>query len=304
MAYEIKGGDTHELSTDINVITAEINAYQRVAGEAIFQIGKRLKHVKENEGMIHGEWSKWCETIGMDRASAHKFITVYEEMGDSYVSTFQHLGMSALYQIATMPEESRTVSHKIPSTGADKTVDEMTVRELREVKAELKKTQAERERAEADKEHAESRAKLAESQADVAIRSEELTRAQLEEFEGREPNVEIHTEYVEVVKVDASAVERLSKYEDRFGAIENYTEGAKSTNLAAVTTSVMTFSKEVRDLIKRHAFLIKYRESLDSLDPITRREYNETVNALQELVADFTKTEDRAEILDAKFTEI
>src|SRR5690625_7902464 len=97
-----KGGDSRELSKDINVITAEINAYQRVAGEAIFEIGRRLKHVKEND-LAHGEWSKWLESIRMDRAAAHKLIFVYEEMGGENVETFQRLGMTALYQIAPLP---------------------------------------------------------------------------------------------------------------------------------------------------------------------------------------------------------
>lgn len=125
------------LSTDINVITAEINAYQRMAGEAIFEIGKRLKHVKEND-LAHGEWSKWLNNVNMDRGSAHKFIHIYEELGETNVETFQRLGMSALYQIANMSEEQREQPHTIQSTGETKTVDEMTVRELREVKKKLK----------------------------------------------------------------------------------------------------------------------------------------------------------------------
>lgn len=134
MTNEIKGGGNYELSADINVITAEINAYQRVAGEAIFEIGKRLKHVKEKD-LVHGEFGKWLESVGMTPRTAQRFIKVAEEIG-SKATTLSHLGWGALYEIATMPEEARTESHTIPSTGAEKTVDEMTVRELREVKAE------------------------------------------------------------------------------------------------------------------------------------------------------------------------
>ncbi|MEI2280758.1 DUF3102 domain-containing protein [Paenibacillus polysaccharolyticus] len=131
------------LSSDLPTLTAEINAYKRVAGEAIFEIGRRLKHVKEKD-LVHGQWARWCsEDIGMDRAQADKFIRVAVELGDE--CTYTQIGLRALYEIATLPPEERTRGHTIPSTGATKTPDEMTVRELREVKAALK---AERERAE------------------------------------------------------------------------------------------------------------------------------------------------------------
>lgn len=125
------------LSSDLPTLTAEINAYQRVAGEAIFEIGKRLKHVKEND-LAHGEWSRWCkEGVGMTVGNADKFVVVYERLKSNH-STSSSLGVSALYEIATLPPDEREQPHTIPSTGATKTPDEMTVRELREVKQALK----------------------------------------------------------------------------------------------------------------------------------------------------------------------
>lgn len=124
MGNEIQGGGNHELSTDINTITAEINAYQRVAGEAIFEIGRRLKYVKEND-LAHGEWTDWCkEEIGMSVGNADKFIVVFERLGVNH-STSSSLGMSALYEIATLPPEHREQSHTVPSTGADKKPEDM-----------------------------------------------------------------------------------------------------------------------------------------------------------------------------------
>ncbi|MBK3496174.1 DUF3102 domain-containing protein [Viridibacillus sp. YIM B01967] len=115
------------LSTEINVITAEINAYQRVAGEAIFEIGKRLKHAKEKD-LVPGKWLKWCqEEIGIDRAQADKFIRIVDELSDE--CTYTQLGMQALYEIATLPSEQREQPHTLKG-GATKTVDEMTNKSL------------------------------------------------------------------------------------------------------------------------------------------------------------------------------
>src|SRR5690625_3275412 len=126
-----------QLSQDINVITAEINSYKQVAGQAIFEIGKRLKHVKEND-LVHGEWDNWCnEELGFTRQYANRYIKIVDELGSNGNSSFQ-LGVNALYQIATMPAEEREKEHSLYS-GESKTADEMTDRELQEVKRQLKK---------------------------------------------------------------------------------------------------------------------------------------------------------------------
>lgn len=150
MSNEIKGGgianQSQELSSDINVITAEINAYQRVAGEAIFEIGRRLKHVKEND-LAHGEWTSWCEKeIGMTIMQANKFIKVFEEVGEG-ANLKSTLGIEALYQIATLPPEQREAEH-VTEKGETKKPEDMTVRELRELKKALKESEQAKEQAE------------------------------------------------------------------------------------------------------------------------------------------------------------
>jgi len=139
-----------QLSKDLNVITAEIQSYKQIAGQSIFEIGRRLKHVKEND-LAYGQWSSWLESIGMNRSTAHRFIKTYEEL-PADVDTWQQLSSRALYEIATLPEEEREKEHKLDS-GEAKTVDEMTVRELQEVKRKLKQaeSQAELERKERER---------------------------------------------------------------------------------------------------------------------------------------------------------
>jgi hypothetical protein len=126
-------------------ITAEINAYKRVAGEAIFEIGRRLKSVRDakiDSGRADernlarqreeaGGWIRWLEEhVDFKRMHAHRFITVFEELGSDVSPGIHTLTLKALYEIATLPPEERTREHTLKS-GVTKTVNEMTVRELR-----------------------------------------------------------------------------------------------------------------------------------------------------------------------------
>ncbi|RDF90865.1 hypothetical protein DQM09_08110 [Leuconostoc mesenteroides subsp. mesenteroides] len=123
------------LSNNLTQLTTEIKTYQNIGGQAIFEIGRRLKWVKEHD-LAHGEFGKWLEEVSIDRTVAFRFMKIATEL-DSNVATGQHLGVKALYEIATMPEEEREKPQQL-SSGEVKKPDEMTVRELREVKAQLK----------------------------------------------------------------------------------------------------------------------------------------------------------------------
>ena len=297
MTYEIKGGEALELSTDINVITAEINAYQLVAGEAIFEIGKRVHQVKYNpkeyglpegrnkEGrtiVARGAWGEFLESVNMNDSYARKFETIYIGIVGNR-STLNDKGMSALYEIATMSMEQQEQTHTIPSTGIEKTVDEMTVRELREVKRELKKTQAERDAERRNREQAEAQAK-------VAQRSEELMQRRLEEVE-RVPEVEIRTQYVEIPDEQAQA--KIQRYEELFGDVSMYDgQTTRVTNGDAITYTVFEFTEDVRKFIEKYGHLTHFASEFSAMIDEGKCEYRKTISDMRRFLTAIERSMD------------
>lgn len=160
MTSTVSSNAPTELSADIHIITAEINAYKRIAGEAIFEIGRRLKAVRDAvEGSAlasqreqSGGWIRWLtEHVSFSRMQAGRLIQAFEQFSDVTTS----LQASIIFELIQLPSnvdraEFIAQPHTIPSTGAVKTVDEMTVRELREVKKALREAEARAEKAEED----------------------------------------------------------------------------------------------------------------------------------------------------------
>jgi len=185
-----------QLSNDLTTIETEIKSYQNIAGQSIFEIGRRLKHVKEND-LAHGEWIKWLKTINMNRSQATKFIKVSDEFSNG--SLTNHLGVNVLYEIATLPEEERTKEHTT-AKGEIKTPNEMTEKELRELKKQLKQRD-------------EQNAQL-QSQVEQAHRSESIARKKLEDEQNREPEV-VEREVVKEVVPD-EVKQQLEQFKQKF----------------------------------------------------------------------------------------
>ena len=186
-----------QLSNDLTTIETEIKSYQNIAGQSIFEIGRRLKHVKEND-LAHGEFGKWLENIQMPYRQANRFIKVSEEF-QTNMTTSSQIGLNVLYEIATLPESERTIEHET-SNGETKTPDEMTVKELRELKKQLKQRDEEKSQLE--------------SQLEQAQRSESIARKQLEDEQDKEPEV-IEREVVKEVVPD-EVKQQLEQFKQKF----------------------------------------------------------------------------------------
>lgn len=178
------------LSNDLIEISAEINVFKQQAGQAVCEIGKRLKHVRDND-LAHGQWGSWLESIDVDRTSAHRMIQAYEQF--SNVATSQQLPTGKIFEMLSLPEsidrqEFLNQTHTIPSTGEQKTVDDMTVKEMREVKKALHE--------------AEQRAATAEATATAEKNTARHYEKLWQQEKSRPPVVQTKTEVIEKVPED------------------------------------------------------------------------------------------------------
>ena len=121
------------LSNNLSQIELEISHHKQIAGQSIWEIGRRLNHVKENN-LAHGEFREWHESLGLDKDFAYKSMKIAKELPN--VETLRHLGTTALHLIATLPEEEKQEQIQRIEDG-----DTPTVRELKEVKNKLKLSQ-------------------------------------------------------------------------------------------------------------------------------------------------------------------
>lgn len=144
----------------LDIITEEILFYKRQAGGAIIEIGKRLLEAKAQ--LSHGEWLPWLrDRVDLSERSAQNFMRLAREYSKS--AEIADLGASKALALLALPESERAnfVSETHTVDGVEKTVPEMTAKELKE--AIQARDQALREAQEADaraKSAEESRAKM------------------------------------------------------------------------------------------------------------------------------------------------
>lgn len=118
------------LSNNLSQIELEINHHKQIAGQSIWEIGRRLNHVKEND-LAHGQFMEWYQGLGLDKDFVSKSMKIANELPN--FETLRNLGTTALHLIATLPEEEKQEQIEKIEQG-----DTPTVRELQEVKRRLK----------------------------------------------------------------------------------------------------------------------------------------------------------------------
>ena len=114
------------LSNNLSQIELEINHHKQIAGQSIWEIGRRLNHVKEHN-LTHGQFMTWLKKVDLNWSEANRMMKVAKELPN--YSTLNNLGSTALYLIATLPAEEQQAQLNRIEQG-----DNPTVRELQDLK--------------------------------------------------------------------------------------------------------------------------------------------------------------------------
>lgn len=172
-----------ETNRDIETITAEIIRLKQDAGSAILGIGDRLIEAKAM--MSHGEWLPWLmERVEFSESTAQRFMRLSREWRNP--SALTDLGATKALTLLALPPEEREafMSENHLVDGQEKSVVDMTSRELEKAIRERDEAQKAAEAARAEALTAEeSRSKM---EADMAALKELHRIAQESEREARD----------------------------------------------------------------------------------------------------------------------
>ena len=133
----MKFDDLENLNLDS--IREQILAYSVQLTQSYWEIGRRLHYAKQSLLSEDG-FLPWLETLYIDYPEANRMMYVAKNLPK--MECYEHLGLSLLYLIATIPEEHRQKIYTLPS-GQRKYLHQMSQLELRTVKRLLKAGQLE-----------------------------------------------------------------------------------------------------------------------------------------------------------------
>lgn len=124
---------------DLSKVREQILAYSVQLSRSYWEVGRRLHYAKLFL-LPEGSFLPWLETLYIDYDEANRMMYVSKNLPK--MECYEHLGLSLLYLIATIPEEHRQKLYTLPS-GQRKCLYQMSQLELRTVKRLLKAGQLE-----------------------------------------------------------------------------------------------------------------------------------------------------------------
>lgn len=211
---------------DIETITGEILEAKRVGGEAIITIGQRLIEAKNM--LDYGVWVDWLEEkVEFSRSTANRFMRLAEQWSDA--SALTQLGATKALALLALPESEReeflSETHQV--NGEEKTVIDMTSRELERAIKERDEARLAAEQAKADTRAAqEARRSMEESlkeanslmnwaKIEKEQASDRATELEKQLAELKAAPVEVAVMDVDQAKLDAARLEELQAKLDK-----------------------------------------------------------------------------------------
>lgn len=282
---------------NIEAITSEILRLKQDAGNAILGIGQRLIEAKAM--LPHGEWLPWLtEQVEFSERQAQRFMKLAQEWANP--TALSDLGATKALALLALPPEERQkfLSENHIVDGEEKSVIDMTSRELEKAVKERDEALHAAEEARAAAETADqSRAKM---EADMTVLKQLHQAAQAGEGQAREALAEAQAELkalrerpVEVaVEVDQGALqearreaetrmqakvdkaaeaqkkaeEQRKKAEEELAAVRQQLEAARQTERQAAISGdkdlalfELLFSQGNEAVNKLHGLLLKVR---------------------------------------------
>ena len=225
---------------DIEVITEEIQFYKAQAGASIVEIGKRLIEAKEK--LEHGEWLPWLsEKVNFSESMAQRFMRVAREYANP--APVRDLGLSKALILLEVEEEKREqfLQERHSVNGEEKTVYEMSRKELEQAVRERDEAQDRAKTVEKDlsdqlkeakaqaADYAEALEKAKAQAAEEAIRAKEEAerlRKELEAVQSAPTSVAVET-VTDEAAVQAAAEQGRREAEEALRAQIDKTEKAR-----------------------------------------------------------------------------
>ena len=296
------------LSNNLSQIELEISHHKQIAGQSIWEIGRRLNHVKEND-LAHGQFLEWLAKMNIERTEAHRMMKVAEELPN--VATLQHLGTTALHLIATLPEEEKEEQIQRIEDG-----DTPTVRELQEVKKKLKLSKLVNERLRAENEKIKSsktevKETIKEVVPDDYKATQDLNRQLLEKNKELSKTVkamEERSEFIEKQLADTLAQrEEVDKKSAQYDELTRAIEESQG-QLNNVQKQISAYKNITSLLQKGNDFLASMggliyadEEKVLKADGIIRNEFDSFINRGLRFFNDLNDIRKESNILEGEF---
>ena len=309
MLSHIYEGECDLPARDIDVITDEIIFYKAVGGQAIIEIGKRLIEAKAQ--LKHGEWLPWLrEKVEFSESSAQRFMQLAREYGNP--ATVRDLGAAKALALLALPplEREDFAAEKHLVNGEEKSVSEMSKRELEEAIRQKKNAEARADEMQREMDKLRTANEETARKADEAAEAEARARSEVEDAKNtalaaqermaelekelrvlREKPVDVAVQTVDASEAQiAAAVERAKKEAEALSAEKL---GKKAEELKAAKEKLAEANKAVESAEEKRKAAAAEAETLrEALDKAKKSAAAQENKALAEFAVLYRQTQE------------